>query len=521
MRQLMNRFGKVLVMAVLAAAGLWLAAPCAQAQVKEIKELVIAIGVDADTLNPQEQTTTLIQNMCDLIYDNFFFQDPTGKLHPRLATKYEVSPDGLTYTLHLRKGVKFSDGTDFNADAVKLTFERAMDPKLRVPLRFAIGMVKECVKIDDHTVALKLSYPFAPLAPTLSMTLVSPISPAAIQKYGDEVRQNPVGAGPYILKEWVKGDRLVFVRNENYHGDKPTVAQITWKIVPEDATREAMLRSGQVHICYKPLPSNLAALKADSGITVEMPLDTRTIFMGLNCQKGVTVDKKVRQAFNYAVDKKAIVKKILFDTAQPMDGPVSPVVFGYQKMDHAYDYNPEKAKQLLKEANFDFSKTVAMRTPQGRYLFDKQVSEAVQAYLQAIGVKTELRTYDWPTYTAGLLKPLAETELEVFLLGWGPLILDADMGLYGQFTCEVNPPKGLGSAFYCDAEYDAIMKDSRKEQDPQKRLALLKKASQKVWDDCPWIWLHVEKFVIAYSSKIKGMVVTPTEKFYPQYITLN
>ena len=521
MRQMINRFGKVLVVAVLAAAaGLWLTAPSAQAQSKEIKELIIAIGVDADTLNPQEQTTTLIQNMCDLIYDNFFFQDPAGKLHPRLATKYEVAPDGLTYTLHLRKGVKFSDGTDFNADAVKLTFDRALDPKFRVPLRFAIGMVKECVKIDDYTVALNLNYPFAPLAPTLSLTLVSTISPAAIQKHGEEIRQNPVGAGPYILKEWVKGDRLVFVRNEKYYGDKPTVAQITWKIVPEAATREAMLRSGQVHMCYKPLPSNLAALQADSNIKVEMPLDTRTIFMGLNCQKGVTVDKKVRQAFNYAVDKKAICKKVLFDTAEPMDGPVSPVVFGHFKMDQQYEYNPEKAKQLLKEANFDFSKTVSMRTPQGRYLFDKQVSEAVQAYLQAIGVKAELRTYDWPTYIAGLQKPLAESELEVFMLGWGPLILDADMGLYGQFTCEVNPPKGLGSAFYCDQEYDAIMKDSRKEQDPQKRLALLKKASQKVWDDCPWLWLHVERFVIAYSSKIKDMVVTPTEKFYPQYITM-
>ena len=94
------------------------------------------------------------------------------------------------------------------------------------------------------------------------------------------------------------------------------------------------------------------------------------------------------------------------------------------------------------------------------------------------------------------------------------------MGLYGQFTCEVNPPKGLGSAFYCDADYDAMMKDSRKKQDPQKRLALLKKASQKVWDDSPWLWLHVEKFVLAYSNKIKDMVVTPTEKFYPQYITM-
>jgi ABC-type transport system substrate-binding protein len=496
--------------------GLYLVPGNARADVKELK---IAIGVDADTFNPQEQTTTLFQNICDLIYGTMTYQDPQGKIHPRLATKVTVSPDGLTYTISLRKGVKFSDGTDFNADAVKLTWDRILDPKMRVPLRFAVSMVKECVKIDDYTVQLKLKYPFAPLTPSLSLTLVAPISPAAIAKYGEDVRQHPVGAGPYILKEWVKGDRIVLVRNENYWGKKPTVEQLTFKIVPEASTREAMLRTGQIDVCYKPLPSDVAALKADPNITLEMPLDTRTIFMGLNCQKGVTTNKKVRQAFNYAVDKKAIVEKILFNTAEPMEGPVSPKVFGYFKMKKQYNYDPEKAKKLLKEAHFDFSQTIQMRTPNGRYLFDKQVAEAVQAYLQAIGVKVELRTYDWPTYVAGLLKPIDKTELQVFLLGWGPVILDADMALSGQFTCAVNPPKGLGSAFYCNPAFDKIMTASREEQNPEKRLALLKKASIMVWDDCPWLWLHVEKFVIAYSSKIKGMVVTPTEKFYPQYVT--
>jgi peptide/nickel transport system substrate-binding protein len=486
----------------------------------QVKELRIGIGIDADTLNPQEHTTTLMQNMSDLIQDNYFYQTPDNKLEPRLATKYEVSKDGLIYTLHLRKGVKFSDGTPFDAKAAKLTFDRALDPKMRVPLRFTIAMIKEVKIVDDYTLKIELKYPFAPFAPTLSLTVTSPISPAAIEKYGEDVRQNPVGAGPYILREWVKGDRLVMVRNENYYGKKPTVEKLTFRIIPEDATREAMLRSGQIDVCYKPLPSNVASLKADPNVTVDMPLDTRTIFMGLNYQKGITKNKLIRQAFNYAVDKKAVCSKVLFDTAVPMEGPVSPILYGFHKMANQYDYNPEKAKELLKKANFDFNQTVNMRTPQGRYLFDKQVSEAVQAYLQAIGVKTELRTYDWPTYVAGLQKPLEQTELEVFLLGWGPLILDADMGLYGQFHSSVNPPKGLGSAFYNNPEYDKIMDASRMEQNPKKRLELLKKASEMVWDDCPWIWLHVEKFVIAYSKKIKGMVVTSTEKFYPTYIKM-
>lgn len=266
-------------------AGLCVVGITAPAQA-EIKELKIGIGVDADTLNPQEQTTTLIQNICDLIYDTLFFQKPDGTLVPRLATGYEVSDDGLTWTIHLREGVTFSDGAAFNAKVMKQTFDRILNPGMRVPLRFAVSMVKECTIVDDYTVALHLKFPFAPLADTLSMTLNSPISPKALEEYGEDVRQHPVGAGPYILEEWVKGDRLVMVRNEDYFGKKPTVKKIIWKVVPEVSTREAMLRSGQIDICYKPSPANVAALKADPNVKVEMPPGYQDHFHGAELPKG-------------------------------------------------------------------------------------------------------------------------------------------------------------------------------------------------------------------------------------------
>ncbi len=485
----------------------------------EIDELRIGIGIDADSLYPQEQTTSLPMNICALIFDTYLRANPDASMKPVLLTGYEVSEDGLTNLLHLRKGVTFSDGAPFNAQAAKSNFDRVLDPKQRVPLRFIYLMIKDITIVDDYTLKITLKYPFAPFIPVIGEIMVSPVSPAAVEKYGEDVRNHPVGAGPYKLAEWVKGDRIVLVRNDNYWGKKPTVKKLIYKIIPETATREAMLRSGQLDICYKPLPSNVKALKADPDITVEMPVDTRAIFMSMNCQKGQTKNKLVRQAFNYAIDKKAIVKKLLFDVGVVSEGVGSPMNFGYHRMPNQYDYNPEKAKELLKKAGFDFSKTINMITPQGRYNFDKQISEAIQAQLQAIGVKVELRTYDWPTYMAIARKPLEETKLQLLLSGWGPTVLDADLTLFGQFHCKTNPPRGLGSAFYCNPEFDAVLEQSRREQDRGKRSELFRKASQIVWDDAPWIFLHTEKFLMAYKSNLQGLIITNTEMFYPTYCT--
>jgi peptide/nickel transport system substrate-binding protein len=483
----------------------------------EIKELRIGIGIDADTFNPQEQKTSLMGYICDLIYDTLFFKAADGKLEPRLATGWEMSPNGLLYTLHIRKGVKFSDGTPCDALALKYNFDRVIDPNVKMPLRFCVSMIDKVGVLNESTIMIKLKYAYSPFSEIFSSSVLSPIAPSCVKKFGENISPNPVGAGPYKLEKWIKGDRIVLVRNEKYYGETPSVARLVFKIVPDVFGREIMLRNGEIDICFKPMPPDIEALQSDPNITVKMPLSSRTIFMGFNCQKGPTANKEVRKAFNYAVDKKTIVNKILFGAAVPMEGPMSPVLFGYSKMGLQYDYNPERAKTMLKQANFDFTRTVHVRTPIGRYLFDKQISETVLAFLQAIGVKAELRSYDWPVYVADLLKPLNKSELEVFLLGWGPAVLDADLALYGQFHSSSNPPKGLGNTFYNNQIFDKLVETARREQDYSKRLDLYKKASEIVWDDCPWLWLHTEKFVIAYRSSLKNLIITNTEKIFPTY----
>jgi peptide/nickel transport system substrate-binding protein len=421
----------------------------------------------------------------------------------------------------LRKGVKFSDGTELKADSCKAAFDRVLDPNRRVSLRFAYTSIKEVEVIDDYTLVLKLKYPFSPLISCLGIEVVSPFSPAAMAKYGEDIRRNPIGAGPFKLAEWVRGDRIVFIRNDNYYGRKPTVKKIIFKIVPEVGTREAMLQSGQVDICVKPSPPNLDKLKADPGITVVAPLSTRIIYLALNTQKFQTKNKLVRKALNYAVDKKALSKNVLFEQGLPAEGIFSPVLFGSAKMDIQYDFNPEKAKELLKKANFDFSKPLQMLTPQGRYLFDKQVAEAVQAYFQAIGIKAKLRVMDWPTYAGGIRKPLDETDREVALLGGGPLNMDGDMLFGGMLSCQTVPPRGMNQAFYCNQEFEKLFEASRREQDPVKRKELMVQASKIVWDDVPWLFLYFERFVIAHKSKIKGLVTVATERIYPTYVTMD
>jgi len=485
---------------------------------KDIKVLRIGIGIDPNTLVPHEITTMIPSNIAKLIYGPLANYSDDNQLIPNLALSWSFSPDGKAFTVKLRQGVKFTDGSDLNAHSVKNSMEIVLNPKVRVPLRFLLGPIQSMDAVDDYTVRYNLKSPFAPmeeilaLSNTLSLKASTPFDPERLSK-------EHVGAGPYKLTEWVRGERLVLERNENYWGERPTVEKLIYMVIPESATRVAMLRAGQLDIIYSPSPPDIQSLESSPDFKVARPLSNRMIFIGLNAQKGYTKDKRVRQAFNYAVDKKAICDRILFGMANPLDAPMPPTLFGYSKMANQYEYNPEKAKALLKEAGFPKDAEVKLITPTGRYLYDKEVAETVQAYLQEVGVKANLRTYDWPTYSALTAAPLEKTELELFLLGWGAPYYDADFMTFMFFSSFVHPPAGLGATYYSNKEFDQTTYMARSIVDKEKRKALYQKAAQILWDDAPVIWLYVEPFSIAYSAKYKGIQVQPHEMCFPQYMT--
>jgi peptide/nickel transport system substrate-binding protein len=463
--------------------------------------LKVAIGIDLDTVDPHGQTTTVVFNVMRHVYETLVALNEKGEVVPCLAEKWEVSSDGLVYTLYLRKGVKFHDGSMLDAETVKKNFDRWFDPTVKVPLRAQLGPVDHVEVVDQYTVKVYLKEPFAPFLRSLASYLLI-ASKEAINKFGNSTIEQPAGTGPFRFVAWEKGKRVVLERFDEYWGEKPLIQRIEWYIIPEASTRATALLAGDVDFAYNLPATDLNRLKASPGITVLTPTSNRVIFIAL-LPKGPLADPLVRQALNYAVDKNAIIQNILFGLAVEADSPLPSHFFGYVPMPK-YDYNPQRAKELLAQAGYPNGFKMVLLHPTGRYLMDKQVAEAVQAYLSQVGVQVELKTMDWPSFVSELQKPLDQKTFDAVLLGWGPFVADAYFTLNGQFLSTNAPPKGLAAAHYNNSVVDNLLLQAARETDDNKRKELYKQAIEIIWKDAPWIFLYTQKNFYASTSKLAG-----------------
>jgi len=472
--------------------------------------LTIGIGVDLDTVDPAQQTTTTVQNVIDYGLETLVAFDTQGKIKPLLATSWETSKDGLTLTFQLRQGVKFHDGSPFNAEAAAFSLNRLISGNVKVPIGAGFKSIKSIEAVNPTTLAIHLKHPDPNLLPNLSITTASIFSQVSATKDGNTPTNivRPVGTGPYQFTRWNKGSEVVYTRVDDYWGPKPYYKTVSFKVIPEANSREAGLLAGQLDIVMNPPVTDLTALSSNPAVKLLKAPSDRSIFIAINVTKPPFDNEKVRQALNYAVDKDAIIKNVMFDAVNVMDSPFPASLSGYCNVG-SYKYDPAKAKQLLAEAGVKDLK-ITLATPTGRYIQDSQFAQAVSGYLRKVGIEANVRTMDWPSYVSGIQQKDAPFELHV--LGWAPGALDGPTQLQ-MFTGATMPPKGLNTSFFSDPAIDRLTAEAALNLDDASRNQQLCQIQKDVWQKAPWIFLWSQTLVLGYNSKIDGVSYLQNEKF--------
>ena len=482
-------------------------------------KLTVAIGIDPDTLDPAAQTTTTSSQVVDMMAETLVTIDGQGNVKPLLATKWDQSADGLSWTFTLRQGVKFSDGTPFNAQAVKFSIDRLLSPKTQAPQPGVLGGkagIQSVDVVDDSHVKFTLGAKLAPFVMALTQTQAAIISPASVNVPPNTPAHivQPVGTGPYKFKDRQPGDHITLEANKDYWGQKPNYDTQVIKVVPDATSRESLVKAGQADVIALPPGNDLPALQHDSSVNVIMGPSDRTLQIVIN-----TVDPKntllqkpeVRQALNYAVDKDAIVKTVLFGAGVPLDAPMSKTLFGYCSVG-AYKFDQSKARQMLQAAGAS-GMSVKLLSPTGRYLQDSKVAEAVAGYLTQVGLKVEgPQTSDWPTYLGTVNVPPAKASTDLHLLGWAPPYLDASYQFL-QFLPTQIPPGGLNTSYYGNPEVSQLVAQANSGTDPSQRKKDYCDAQKIVWKDAPWIFLYNQRYPFVTTTKVKNVTGVPNEKF--------
>jgi peptide/nickel transport system substrate-binding protein len=474
------------------------------------QRLVIALGADALTRDAHHIVDSTTDSILSHMVETLLDLSPIGKIVPKLAEKWKVSADATEFILELKKGIKFHDGQPFNAEAVKVNFDRRLDPKAGTKSDFLVAPIASVTVIDEYTVKFKTKAPFAPMLSTLTHTTNGIQSPAALRRSWKEPLMMPIGTGPFIYKEWMPGKKLVIFRNNNYWGKATSLQEVTFRVIPDDGSRVTALERGEVHVAVRLPPLDIPRLEKNRGIKTLRTPSMRTVFVGFNCLKEPFTDKRVRQALNYAVNKETILKDLLGGVGRVSDAPISPGIFGYAPI-KTYEYNIEKAKAMLAEAGFPDGFETTLHPAVGRYYMDTSVATAVAVDLLKVGVKTEIKKMEWEHYLPFMLREKEVAEHNLYLLGWQTVTGDADFGLLPLFHSDEWPRKGMAVSFYKNEKVDQLLESARGMADPEQRQKLYREAMTLIVDDAPWIFLYSEVQVTGVRANVKGMVVTPGE----------
>lgn len=471
--------------------------------VSQETDVVAAMQVDFITMDPLDTSDTLSGGIQRLMMDGLFGFDDDMKIIPMLAESYEANDNATEFTIHLRQGISFTDGTPFDAAAAKANFDRWGDKTLGLKRTTLLCNILESTEVvDDYTVKVKLTEPFGAFISTLAHPACVLMSPKVIEQGSAACAENPVGTGQYIFQEWVAGDHATVTLNPDWWGYDAEICggtalaepdagfkSITFRPVGENASRVAMLQSGDADFIW-PVPTESMQLLADDPdvyVDAGEGIVVRWLFM--NTQKEPFTDVRVRQALNYGVDKDAYIAVVKNGLASQATSIIGPSVQHYKHND-PYPYDPEKAKELLAEAGYPdgFDTTIICRSTTA----DLKQSEFLQQQLAQIGVNVEIRSFENAIVSEmveGAEGPGAEAEVDMYISGWSTSTGDADWGIRPLLAKESEPPASFNISYFESDELDELLYSALETADEEKRGEYYAEAQDLVWQECPMVFL--------------------------------
>ena len=491
-----RRLGALLI-GLLMAPGLAWAAPQGK--------VVIAQGVDPSTLDTMNQQETPASVVAAHIFDTLVERDQNLKLVPALAEELPKLVAPTAWEIKLRKGVKFHNGEDFNAESVKYSLERVKEPAMRGSSNFK--PIDRVEIVDAYTVRVHTVKPWPIFVNALTQRQASMYPPKAYAgKDTQFVSKNPIGTGPYKFVRWSKDEEIVLEANEQYWRGAPKIKTVVFRPIPDDAVRVAALQNGEVDVAVN-IPPHLANIIANhpkvflttapSIRTIQLmfythQFDAQNKLVGP--YQGPTADKRVRQAIAYAIDADEIVKNVLDGKAQRVATLLPSMHFGFDASLKPIKQDLARTKKLLAEAGYPNGLEITLNGPQGRYVRDKEVAEAAAGQLTKAGIKTQLKTYEFVSYLNNMV--YTHKAGPVWLIGWGQPTMDAE-GIYVPLF-----RSGSLLSNYYNPDLDGLVDEAQRTMDEKKRLEIYHRINRLWIDDAAAVPLYQQLDLYGASKRL-------------------
>ena len=478
--------------------------------------LVVGQIAEPKSLDPQAVTAVNDFRILMNMYDGLVrYKSGTLEVEPALATSWTISADGTEYTFKLRRGVKFHDGSDFDAADVEFNFDRMLDENHPYhhtgpfPLSFFFSAVEDVEAVDAATVRFKLNAPYAPFLSNLAYPTGLIVSPESVREHDKEFGRNPSGTGPFKFAEWESNAKVVVTRNADYWDGAPSLEAVVFRPITDGNTRVAEMLSGGLDVMVEIPPDSVAQFNGN-GFNLLEQAGPHLWFLILNAKEGPFTDKRVRQAINYAIDKKTLVEQVLQGTAEVASGPTPPAFsWAYNESLQPYPYDPEKAKQLLQAAGHENASLTFYVTEGGSGMLDPvPMGTAIQADLAKVGVDVKIETYEWNTFL-GKVNPGLEGKADMAEMAW--MTNDPDTLPYLALRTDAWPDKGgFNSGYYSNPEVDKLLEAARQSTDQAERAKLYQQMQEIVYEDAPWAFIANWKQNAATSDSVRDFELQPS-----------